>query len=302
MQWLEIALQVDPELAEAVADVLGRYAPGGVVCQQNALDGMDGQDWQPDGPLEPLVMVCAYLPVEPDLEVKRRQVEEALWHLGQIVPLPAPVFHTLAEEQWADAWKEHFHVTRVGCRFVIKPSWREYAPQPDDVVIELDPGQAFGTGLHPTTQMCLTALEEHLRPGDTALDLGTGSGILAIAAARLGAGRVLALDVDLAAVEAAQANVNANSVGHIVTVGRGSLPEAAGFHFRLVLVNILAKVIVELFDQGLGRVVAPGGVVVLAGLIEAQEEDVRAALARAGLQVIQRWQDKDWVGLVGRRP
>ena len=150
----------DAEHAEAVAEVLARYAPGGVAIQQNALD-LTGDEWRPDGPLEPVASVRAYLAVEPGLDEKRRQVEEALWHLRQIAPIPEPQFRTVAEEQWANAWKEHFHVTRIGARFVIKPSWRELPrPQDDDIVIELDPGMAFGTGLHPTTQMCLLALEK----------------------------------------------------------------------------------------------------------------------------------------------
>ncbi len=306
MHWLEISLQVDPELAEAVSDVLGRYAPGGVACQQNALDIVGGQEWRPDGPLEPLVTVLAYLPLDAELDSKRRQVEEALWHLGQIRPLPAPQFRTVAEEEWANAWKEHFHVTRIGQHFVIKPSWRDYIPQPEDVIIELDPGQAFGTGLHPTTQMCLAAIEKHLQPGDSVLDLGTGSGILAIAAAKLGAARVLAVDIDPVAVEAAQANTSANQASQTVTVGCGSLAEVLNLkfdmsNFKFVLVNILAKIIVELCAQGLEQVVAPGGLAVFAGLIDAQETGVRQALAQAGLEVIQRLQEKDWVGLVCRR-
>lgn len=313
MEWLEISLRVDPEVAEAVADVFSRYAPGGVAYEQNALE-LTGAEWRPDGPLEPEVTIRAYLPVGPDTGAKRRQIEESLWHLGQIRPLPAPQFRTVAEEQWADAWKEHFHVTRIGRRFVLKPSWREYTPSPlallpggegnAEVVIELDPGQAFGTGLHPTTQMCLQAIEEHLHPGDTVLDLGTGSGILAIAAAKLGASQVLALDIDPVAVQAAQANIDANGVGQVVTVAQGSLLELFNIQhsaFNVVLVNILAKIIVELCDQGLGQVVAPGGRAVFAGLIDTQEAEVRAALARAGLGAIQRMQEKDWVGLVCRR-
>ncbi len=300
MQWLEISLRVAPELAEAVADVLSRYAPGGVACQQNALE-LTGQEWRPDGPMEPLATVYAYLPIEAEIDLKRRQIEEALWHLGQIQPIPTPEFRLVDEEQWAEAWKEHFNVTRIGQRFVIKPSWREYTPQPDEVVIELDPGQAFGTGLHPTTQMCLHALQDYLRPGDTVLDLGTGSGILAIAAARLGAAHVLALDIDPVAVEAAQANVQLNGVRAIVQVARGSLRDVLETRFELVLVNILARTIVELCQQGLGQIVAPGGWVMLAGLIATQEAEVRHALAQAGLDVIQRMQDQDWVGLLGRR-
>jgi ribosomal protein L11 methyltransferase len=314
MEWLEITVNCDAEQAEAVAEVLSRYAPGGVAIQQDALD-LTGEEWRPDGPLAPVASVRAYLAVEPGLDEKRQQVEEALWHLRQIVPIPEPQFCAVAEEQWANAWKEHFHVTRIGARFVVKPSWRDAprTPQDDDIVtplkgvlgIELDPGMAFGTGLHPTTQMCLLALEKHLRPGDRVLDLGTGSGILAIAAAKLGAAVCLALDVDLVAVEAARANVSANGVSDAVQVEQGSLALLSTLYsplstagFDLALVNILAQVIVELCGQGLGEAVRPGGLAVFAGLIDTQEAKVRAALEQVGLYVIERTQEKDWVGLV----
>jgi len=311
MEWLEIAVNCEPEHAEAVADVLARYAPGGVAIQQNVLD-VTGPAWRPDGPLEPIVSVRAYLPVEPGVEEKRRQVEQALWHLRQIAAIPEPQFHTIAEEQWANAWKEHFHVTRIGKHFVIKPSWREYIPQPGDVVIELDPGMAFGTGLHPTTQMCLLALEKHLRPGDRVLDLGTGSGILAIAAAKLGAAKCLAMDIDAAAVESAHANVRANSASEVVRVEQGSLAQLPMINIQLsidnwklefdfLLVNILAKTIVELCGQGLSDVMKPGGLAVFAGLIDTQEAKVRKVLQHIGLEVIERMQEKDWIGLVCRK-
>jgi len=307
MEWLEIAVNCEPEHAEAVADVLARYAPSGVAIQQNALD-LKGEPWGPDGPLEPVAAVRAYLPVDLEVEEKRRQVEEALWHLRQIAPIPEPRFSRVAEADWADAWKEHFHVTRIGKRFVIRPTWREYSPQPDDVVIELDPGMAFGTGLHPTTQMCLIALEEHLRPGDHVLDLGTGSGILTIAAAKLGAATCFATDIDPVAVESARANVTANQVQDQVRVEQGSLVEALNFKcqnlkagFDFALVNILAKIIIELCGRGLGDALKPGGLAALAGLIDTQEADVREALGRAGFVVIERTQEKDWVGLMCRK-
>jgi ribosomal protein L11 methyltransferase len=300
MDWLEISVTCEPEHAEAVAEVLARYVPGGVAIQQNALD-LTGDEWQPDGPLEPLALVRAYLPHEPGLEEMQRRVEQALWHLRQIAPIPAPQFCTVAEEQWASAWKEHFHVTRIGGRFVIKPSWRDYHPQKNDVVIELDPGMAFGTGLHPTTQMCLLALEQYLRAGDRVLDLGTGSGILAIAAAKLGAAACLALDVDPVAVEAAHANVRANGAGDTVRVEQGTLVHVSTSGFDLALVNILAKVIVELCGEGLGAVVRPGGLAVFAGLIDTQEAGVRTALEQVGFEVVERSQEKDWVGLVCRK-
>ncbi len=327
MEWLEISVTCSEEHAEAVADVLARYVPGGVAIQQDALD-LRGDEWRPDGPLEPIATVRAYLPVEPGLEEKRRQVEEALWHLRQIASIPEPAFRTIAEEEWANAWKEHFHVTRLGRRFVVKPSWREYSPEEGDIVLELDPGQAFGTGLHPTTQMCLFALEQHVGGGERVLDLGTGSGILAIAAIKLGARECLAIDVDPVAVQVARANVAANCVEGAVQVEQGSLGEISNFKYQIsnlqspisngqstsegqleiwnlkfdiLLVNILAKIIVELCEQGLGDVIKPGGLAIFAGLIDTQEDEVRQALERIGFQVVDRAQDKDWVGLTCRK-
>ena len=305
MNWLEISIAVDAEAAEAVAEVLSRYAPNAVALEQRARHIQDapGSDWSPDGPLEPTVVVRAYLPVDDGVDAKRQQAAEALWHLRQIVPMPDPVFREIAPGDWENAWKEHYHVLRVGPRIVVKPSWREHAAEPGDVVIELDPGMAFGTGLHPTTQMCLNALETRCRPGMPVLDLGTGSGILAIAAAKLGASSVIALDVDPVAVESARDNIRRNAVDPIVIVEAGSLAEVKRrrLTFDLALVNILAKTIVELCDEGLAETINPGGQIVCAGLIESQEDEVREALERAGLEVIERFQDKDWVGLACRR-
>jgi ribosomal protein L11 methyltransferase len=286
MKWLQVSVDVDAEAAEAVADVLSRFAPGGVAVEV-AETGGD-------------VTVKAYLPVGPDTPHVQNQLAQALWHLGQIYPVPAPAFSVIVEADWADAWKEHFHPLRVGQRIVIKPTWREFETAPDDVLIELDPGMAFGTGLHPTTQMCLMALEEEVRPGMHVLDLGAGSGILTLAAAKLGAGAVLALDTDPVAVAATQENVQRNGVAELVTVALGSLDQATGT-YDLIVVNILAEVIVALAREGLAERVRPGGRWVTAGIIEPQVTEVVAALEAAGLQVTERRRIADWVALIGTK-
>lgn len=289
MDWLEISLTVEGETAEALAGVLSYYAPRGIAIEA----GPDGWNAGP-------VIVRVYLPADDDLPANRRRIEEALWHLGQIRPIPAPTFRTLAEEDWAETWKERLTVMHIGQNLVIRPSWLEYAPAPGDLIIQLDPGMAFGTGLHPTTQMCLVALEELVRPGMDVLDLGCGSGILAIAAARLGAGRVLAVDNDPIAVKTAQENVVVNGVEETVCVLHGSLAEAEG-GYDLVAANILAAVIVEMAREGLAKRVRSGGTLIASGILDGQESAVIAALEREGLALAEQRRIEDWVCLLARR-
>jgi len=300
LSWLEASVQVDGEAAEAVSEVFNRYGRGGAVLSADF--GDDVRRLSPGDVA--VVTVKTYLPLDEEGRKARRRIEQALWHLSQIYPIPAPEFRELAEDDWANAWKKHFckqgGVLRIGQRIVIKPSWQEHQRQPDEVVIELDPGMAFGTGLHPTTRMCLQALEEHLKPGAKVLDLGTGSGILAIAAAKLGAGSVLALDNDPLAVKAARANARANGVQNLVSVELGSLDKATE-EFELVLVNILARVIIELAAQGLVDRVRPTGLMIAAGIIDEQEAEVAAVLRERGLEIVERRQEKDWVLVEGCR-
>jgi ribosomal protein L11 methyltransferase len=300
-QWLEVCVLTEPETAEAVAEVLSRYAPGGVALEQVARDIQLGADEGAAGQLEPIVAVRAYVSFEDEIDLKRRQIEEGLWHLAQIAHIPEPTFRVVADSDWANAWKEHYHVVRLGDRFVIKPTWREYTAQPGEIVMELDPGMAFGTGLHPTTQMCLAAIERVARPEMHTLDLGAGSGILAIGAALLGVQSIVAIDNDPLAVKAAAENAALNHVDRAVTVALGSLAEAAQQTYDLIVVNILARVIIAMCEDGLGGVVRSGGLAIFAGLIDAQEYGVREALQAQGLRVIDRLQEKDWVCLIARK-
>ena len=307
-QWLEVCVMTEPETAEAVSEVMSRYAPNGVAIEQIARDIQLGADEGTAAQLEPIVAVRAYLPLEDEVETKRQQIEEALWHLAQIAHIPEPTFRIVAESDWANAWKEHYHVVHLGKRFVVKPTWRQYQAQPGEIVMELDPGMAFGTGLHPTTQMCLAAIEKYARPAMHTLDLGTGSGILAIGAALLGVTSIVGIDNDPLAVQVAAENAVLNHVAEQITVELGSLAEAkaAASHgrpagFDLIIVNILARVIIQLCEDGLGRVIRSGGWAIFAGLIDTQEYGVREALAAHGLRVIERRQEKDWICLIAQR-
>jgi ribosomal protein L11 methyltransferase len=248
------------------------------------------------------ITVRGYLPRNREGARRRRQLEEALWHLGTIWPIPSPTVREVHEEDWANAWKEHFFAHRVGERLVIKPSWREFEAGPDDLVIKLDPGMAFGTGLHPTTKLCLVLLETLVRGGEQVLDVGTGSGILSLAAARLGATAVHAVDLDEVAVDAAQANVAVNELEAIVSVGKGSAGDApAGATYDLVVANIIARVIVDLAVELAARV-RPGGHLIASGILEVRAGEVAAALAAAGLELVDHRSEADWQALVCRKP
>jgi ribosomal protein L11 methyltransferase len=300
MRWLELTISAHREAVEAISGLLSCYAPGGVAIEEPIALLDDGQEYRvlPDE----AVLVRAYLPMDGTEEEKRRSVEEGLWHLGQIDPnfIGELTTREVAEEDWANAWKEYYHVARLGQRVVIKPSWRNYVPQPGEVVLELDPGMAFGTGLHPTTRMCLELLEQRVRPGVRVLDVGTGSGILALAAAKLGAASVLALDVSSVAVEAAQANVRANGLEDRVAVRLGSIEEASDERYDLVVANIIARVIADL-APALVAALAPGGILIAGGIIEERLPLAEDALRAAGLAEIDQVRDGDWVTLVGRR-
>ncbi len=305
MSWLEVSLVVSGEAAEAVADVLTRFAPEGVALEATGLEVSSDDETRPAG----AVRVRAYLPADAELERKRAELEQALWHLGQLLPLPAPDYRPVAEADWAEAWKANFRPLRLGRRLLVVPAWLTGEARPGDVVVRLDPGMAFGTGTHPTTQLCLLAIEKHLRPGMPVIDLGTGSGILAIAAAQLGASAVLALDIDEEAVRVAGENVVANGVAGRVRVARGSLAEVlAGAygpewtHAPLVVANILARVIATLLEGGLARVVAPGGLLVASGILEGQAYQVNAALRLAGLAPVAQEHIEDWVAILAQRP
>jgi len=304
MRWLELTISAHREAVEAISGLLSCYAPGGVAIEEPIALLDDGQEYRvlPDE----AVLVRAYLPMDGTEEEKRRSVEEGLWHLGQMLPVYSLDTDVLSEEDWSSAWREHFHVHRVGRRLVIKPSWRDYTQQPGELVIELDPGMAFGTGLHPSTQLCLQELEERMRPGMSVLDVGTGSGILAIAASLLGAQRVLACDVDPVAVDAALKNVKLNGLQDRVDVKLGTLvgenkvlPD--GHRYDLIVANIVADTIVELMPE-VYTIASAGAIAIFSGIIVDKQDRVADALAKVGFDPVGHRQQGDWVMLVAARP
>jgi ribosomal protein L11 methyltransferase len=250
------------------------------------------------------VVVKTYIPVDEEAEEKRRLLEEAAWHLGRLRHVEPLQTRVIAEEDWASSWKRFFFPHRVGKRLVIVPSWRRQARQPDDLVIRLDPGMAFGTGLHPTTRMCLAFLEELVTPGDKVFDFGCGSAILSIAAARLGAARIEACDVDTIAVEVAQENARRNKVARKVHVRKGTVEPGQpvpGAPFDVVAANISAFVLKNA-AEGLFSAVKPGAPAILSGILEMGAADVQATYERGGWTHVETRSEGDWVAMVVRRP
>lgn len=301
--WLEVAVECDGEAAEAVAELLRPLAYG----NSAVLEQRSNARAQEEDALEPQVTVKIFLPGEQDSAEVRQKIREALYHLGRLYPIPEPIFRELEDKDWAYAWKEHYNPFRVGSRIWIQPTWAPLGDevQADDIILTLDPGMAFGTGLHPTTQMCLRALPDLVSPGARVLDVGTGSGILAIAAAKLGAHHVLGVDTDDQAVRAAQENVGQNDVDELVAIAHGTLADVQGRGWDLVVVNILAPVIVEMLQantvqQSLMNYIVADGRLLLSGIIEAQEEAVRQALDAAGAAITQTLRVRDWVALVAQ--
>jgi len=297
-RWLEVSMTLNSEMAEAVAEVMARFVANGVVVES----GVVYNDAEDEGtPVEP-VRVYGYLPIDAGLEEKRQRLTEALWHLGQIQELPSPTYRTIADEDWMAVWKQHYHPIQIGERLLILPAWMEQTP-PERVAVRIDPSMAFGTGTHPTTQLCLQMLEKHLNPGEDIIDVGCGSGILSIAALKLGARHALAVDIDELAIRSTLENAATNEVADRLECGTGSVTEIIQGQFSIanapvVLANILAPVILRLFEAGLTQLVASGGRLILSGILDEQVPDVEVVAARHGLTLSEKRNMEDWVVLV----
>jgi ribosomal protein L11 methyltransferase len=288
MDFVEVAVvNIDGEAAETVSELFNRYGYGGAVIEAIAPDFER-------------VTVRTVIPF--DDEAKRREIEVMLALIGKALPqgLPEPRFTAVGKNDWASGWKEHFHVVHIGRNFVIKPGWRDYTPAGDDIVIEIDPGLAFGSGLHPTTRLCLEIFEDLPLADLDLFDVGTGSGILTIAALKLGVQCARAVDIDAVAVRVAEENFSLNGVTERVETGIGSAANTGGRTWPLVVANILAHVLIQLMPD-LAAAATTNGIVMLSGMIVEQETDVRAAAQAHGLHVESRYQEEDWVALVTRK-
>lgn len=296
MRWLELSVEADAEAVEAVSEILGRVATGTAVQPTRlVLDPTDELVARED-PTAPFV-VTAHVADGPDARHAVDATERALWHLQAfgIRPVGRLQVRAVDDADWTDAWKRHYVPQRIG-RVVIVPSWVAHDAAPDDAAVILDPGMAFGTGLHPTTRACLELLQRIEPMPARVLDVGCGSGVLALAALRLGAASAVAYDTDEHAVEAAMANAGRNGVAERLEARLGSLPEGAEERFALVLANLVAALLVDLAPR-LAAHLEPGGMLVAGGIVAERADEVAEALGAAGLDLVEKRDDGEWVAL-----
>ncbi len=289
---VEVSVQVDLDAVDDIVRLLERHCPGGTAVEE------PGDDRR----AETRVTVKGYIPAS-DTDTQRK-VEIALLLLSRDGSISEPTLTTLEQKDWTESWKASFKPMRIGHRTVIVPTWHTYESHPGQVIVRIDPGMAFGTGLHSTTRLCIIAAERLVRTGMRILDVGTGSGILAILSVLLGAESALGLDTDPLAVQTARENAAVNGVDNAFSIVHGTLDDTdeqtAGTQYDLVLANILAEVIIDM-ASGLAKAVAPGGALVASGILTSKADKVADALVAEGLAIEERITEGEWTALIVRK-
>lgn len=312
MKWLEFSVETVDEAVEAISNILHEAGASGVVIEDAAelsktrvdqfgeIYALDPNDFPADG-----VIVKAYLAQSSYVNETIEEIKLAITNLADFninVGKNIVKIVEVNEEDWATAWKQYYHPVKISERFTIVPSWEQYTPvSTDELIIELDPGMAFGTGTHPTTVMCLQALEKCVQKGHTVIDVGTGSGVLAIGAAMVGAKRVHALDLDEVAVRSAKENIILNKVDHVVEVFHGNLLDTVKEPADIVVANILAEIILTFTDDAFS-IVKPGGLYITSGIIGAKRDEVKLGLEASGFTIEEVIMMEDWVAIIARKP
>lgn len=310
-EWNEVRIVVPVEAVEAVSGILYGLEVKGISIQDptDMLTRDSGPlTWDfadinifPEGADN--AVLTAYFPDTDRIEETVSRIREKIQELSDFGIRNDPFrvdYKLVREEDWANSWKKYYKTMKVGERIIIKPLWEEYDAGPGELVVEMDPGMAFGTGTHETTRLCVELLQEYIQGGETVFDVGTGSGILAITAARLGAEKVLAIDLDPVAVDSAKINVNYNDLSQI-TVKEGNLLDEAEGGADVIIANIIADVIIAMAPD-LKRLMKPGGIFIGSGIISFREEAVREALEASGFTILQVRDDNDWRAIAAQAP
>ena len=309
MKWCEISVQTSHEAVELIAEIFRDLGASGVVIEDPELvnDYITSGKWDytdiPIAKETEVVVEKAYLPVNGELEGRIQTLKQEIKALEARGVDTAPAILHMAEledEDWSDTWKQYFHTEKPGERIVIKPTWEAYAAKDGEVVVELDPGAAFGTGTHATTSMCIRQLEKLVKPGMTVFDVGTGSGILSVISAKLGAKSVQAVDYDDSVLKIVQENLAQNHVENDISVAQSDLMQNVHGKAQLVIANIIADIIIRLFDQ-LDEHLEQGGTLLTSGIIEDRIDDVLAAAEAHGYAAVERLESKGWACITFQR-
>jgi len=303
-RWKSITVETRREAVDALSHFFTEHGSLGMAYDER-LFGPDGDPADPLPPPEEVTRLTAYFPWEADLHSVKREFLDFLPVLARSFGADPGAFISAAEITdfgWAEQWKEHFKPRRIGRRITVKPSWEPYAPAPEEVVLTIDPGQAFGTGTHETTTMCLKLLEEAfdaIPAPRRVLDIGTGTGILGIAAARLNASFALGIDVDPKGVEVAGENARNNGVEDRFHAATTPLSSVEG-RYDLVLANVLAEILIDLKQEIADRV-EPGGKLILSGILTEKSDWVEKEYEAAGCRLAGRKEEGQWTALLLRR-
>ena len=311
LKWSEISIHTTNEAVEPISNILHEAGASGVVIEDplelvkeredqfGEIYQLNPQDYPEEG-----VIVKAYLQVNSFLGETVDEIKEAVNNLILFnidIGKNSVSVSEVNEEEWATAWKKYYHPVKISERFTVVPTWEEYTPvSSDELIIELDPGMAFGTGTHPTTVMSIQGLERFVKSDDVVIDVGTGSGVLSIAAAMLGAKKVTALDLDEVAVESAKMNIKLNKVHPVVDVFQNNLLEGIQEKADVIVANILAEVIVR-FTDAAAQCLKPGGYFITAGIIQQKKDEVKESIESAGFQIEETVQMEDWVSFIAKR-
>jgi len=304
MKWIEAKVVFDhpenPLAVDLIADVFYEFGLQGVAVDDPELQ--PEEDWAEDAiGRSAQYAVCGYFHKDHQADARCKTLEEKLIRLQDRQFFYYRIsYRELDDQNWANAWKAYFWPQKISPHMVVKPTWREYSAAADDIVIELDPGMAFGTGTHPTTALCLNMIERYLRKGDSFLDVGTGSGILMIAAAKLGSGKLRGIDKDEVAIRVAAQNLALNNINPgIFRLTSGNLADDIDESFTFIAANIFTHVVLELM-QDITRVLADCGTFICSGIIVENKESVIAAMEETGFQIIEAATEQEWVAIAGR--
>ncbi|QQZ10816.1 50S ribosomal protein L11 methyltransferase [Heyndrickxia vini] len=311
MKWSEIMIHTTNEAIEPISNILHEAGASGVVIEDpfdlvKEREDQFGEIYQlnPDDYPEEGVIIKAYLSVNSFLGETVEEIKQAINNLALFnidIGQNHVTISEVNEEEWATAWKKYYNPVKISEKFTIVPTWEKYeAVSSDELIIELDPGMAFGTGTHPTTVMCIQALERTVKQNDTVIDVGTGSGVLSIAAALLGAVQVTALDLDEVAVQSAKLNVKLNKVQDQVTVSKNDLLNGMNGQVDVVVSNILAEVIMS-FTDDVAKAVKPNGYFIASGIIQQKKDQVKEAIISSGFSIEETIVMEDWIAFIAKR-